>query len=223
MLWLNNFWHLENWEIQDLTNLDLFRNLPTIETERILLRKMSLKDAKDMFEYAQDSQASKYTGWYTHNSIQDTKLFLQYTINNYKNNQLSNWGIVQKAEQKFIGTAGFVDWNIEHAKAEIGYTLSRKYWGKGYMTEVVNAIIYFGFRTMMLNRIEARCVIENIASARVMEKVGMKYEGILRGCMFMKGKYRDLKMYSILKEEFSGKEYDSPIKISTRVCGFHPL
>lgn len=176
-----------------------------------------------MFEYAQDSQVSKYTGWYTHNSIQDTKLFLQYTINNYKNNQLSNWGIVHKAEQKFIGTAGFIDWNVEHAKAEIGYTLSRKYWGKGYMTEVVNAIIYFGFRTMMLNRIEARCVIENIASARVMEKVGMKYEGILRGCMFMKGKYRDLKIYSILKEEFSGKKYDSSIKISTRVCGFHPF
>ncbi|MDJ0515958.1 MAG: GNAT family protein [Trichodesmium sp. MO_231.B1] len=204
-----------------MKNLDIFSNLPTIETERILLRKMSLKDAKDMFEYAQDSQVSKYTGWYTHNSIQDTKLFLQYTINNYKNNEVSNWGIVHKAEQKLIGTAGFIDWNLEDARAEIGYTLSRKYWGKGYMTEVVNAIIYFGFRTMILNRIEARCVIENIASARVMEKVGMKYEGILRECMFIKGKYRDLKIYSILKEEFSAKKYDFPIKISTRVCGFH--
>jgi len=203
-----------------LTIHDIFSNLPTIETERIILRKMSLNDAKDMFEYAQDSEVSKYTGWYTHNSIQDTKLFLQYTINNYKNNHISNWGIVHKAEEKFIGTAGFIDWNIEHSRAEIGYTLSGKYWRKGYMTEVVNAIIYFGFTTMMLNRIEAKCVIENIASARVMEKVGMKYEGILRQCMFVKGKYRDLKIYSILKEEFSATKYDYPINISTRVCGF---
>jgi len=201
--------------------INLFSNLPTIETERIILRKMSLNDAKDMFEYAQDPTISKYTGWYPHNSIQDSKLFLRYTINSYKNNQVSNWGIVHKADQKFIGTAGFIDWNIEHARAEIGYTLSRKYWGKGYMTEVVNAIIYFGFRTMILNRIEARCIIENIASARVMEKVGMKYEGVLRECMFMKGKYRDLKIYSIIKEEFTAKKYDFPIKISTRVCGFH--
>ncbi len=204
-----------------MTNLDIFSNLPTIETERILLRKMSLNDAKDMFEYAQDSQVSKYITWYAHHSIQDSKLFLQDTINNYQNNQVSSWGIVHKAEQKFIGTAGFIDWNIEQARAEIGYTLSGKYWGKGYMTEVVNAIIYFGFTTMMLNRIEARCVIENIASARVMEKVGMKYEGILRQCMFIKGKYRDLKIYSILKDEFSAKKYDYPMKISTRVCGFH--
>ena len=76
---------------------------------------------------------------------------------------------------------------------------------------------------MILNRIEARCVIENIASARVMEKVGMKYEGILRKCIFMKGKYQDLKIYSILKEEFMAKKCDYPIKIFTRVCGFHQL
>ena len=203
--------------------INLFSNLPTIETKRILLRKMSLTDAKDMFEYAQDSQVSKYAGWNVHSSIQDSKLFLKHTINKYKKNHISSWGIVHKAEQKFIGTAGFTDWNLQHNYAEIGYTLSRKYWGKGYMTEVVNAIIYFGFRTMMLNRIEARCVIENIASARVMEKVGMKYEGILRQCMFMNGKYCNLKIYSILKEEFSGKQYDDSIKISTRVCGFHPF
>lgn len=185
---------------------DIFGNLPTIETDRIILRKMCLDDAEDMFEYASDREVSRYTAWYTHHVLEDSKLFLNYVINSYQNHQVSSWGIVQKADKKFIGTAGFMNWNVEHARGEIGYALSRKYWGKGYMTEVVNAIIYFGFRTMMLNRIEARCEIENIASARVMEKVGMKYEGILRQNMFMKGKYRDLKMYSILKEEFSEKK-----------------
>ncbi|MGB3512938.1 MAG: GNAT family protein [Microcoleaceae cyanobacterium] len=191
----------------------IFENLPTIETDRIILRKMCMDDAHDMFEYASDSEVSKYTGWYTHNVIEDTQLFLNHVINNYQNNQVSSWGIVHKVDKKFIGTAGFINWNIEHARAEIGYTLSQKYWGKGYMTEVVNAIIYFGFRNMMLNRIEAKCEIKNIASARVMEKVGMKYEGILRKYMFMKGKYSDLKIYSIIKDEFSYKKNQYLIKI----------
>ncbi|MDJ0554147.1 MAG: GNAT family protein [Microcoleaceae cyanobacterium MO_207.B10] len=193
----------------------LFANLPTIETDRIIIRKMCLNDADDMFEYASDPEVSKYTGWYTHYSIEDTKLFLHHVINSYLNNQVSSWGIVHKLDEKFIGTLGFIAWNIEHARGEIGYALSRKYWGKGYMTEVVNAIIYFGFSRMMLNRIEARCAIQNIASARVMEKVGMKYEGILRQHMFMKGKYRDLKIYSITKDEFSYKNSQSLIQIST--------
>ena len=64
----------------------------------------------------------------------------------------------------------------------------------------------FGFRTMELNRIEARCKIENIASARVMEEVGMRFEGILRQHMFAKGTYHDLKIYSILKEEWTNND-----------------
>ena len=168
---------------------------------------MCLDDAEDMFEYASDPEVSKYTGWYAHNALEDSKLFLNYVTNSYRNNQVSSWGVVHKVDKKFIGTAGFINWNVEHARAEIGYALARKYWGKGYMTEVVHAIIYFGFSRIMLNRIEARCEIKNIASARVMEKVGMKYEGILRQHMFMKGKYRDLKIYSITKDEFS---YQNP-------------
>jgi ribosomal-protein-alanine N-acetyltransferase len=91
---------------------------------------------------------------------------------------------------------------MTHSRAEIGYALSRRYWGEGYMSEAVNAVIEFGFREMLLNRIMARCEVNNIASARVMEKVGMQLEGILRQHLFVKGRYWDLKIYSILREEF---------------------
>ncbi len=70
------------------------------------------------------------------------------------------------------------------------------------MTEAVRAVIAFGFRTLQLNRIEARCEIKNIASARVMEKAGMKFEGILRQHAFYKGAFRNFKMYSILRKEW---------------------
>ena len=182
--------------------LDILADLPTIETERLLLRKITLNDASDMFEYASNPEVSEYTMWSTHVSIEDTKYFLKSLTKMYKKRELVDWGIVHKAEKKFIGTCGFVEWSMTHSRAEIGYALSARYWSEGYMSEAVNAIIEFGFREMLLNRVVGRCEVHNIASARVMEKVGMQFEGILRQQLFVKGKYWDLKIYSILREEF---------------------
>ncbi|MCC3423422.1 MAG: GNAT family N-acetyltransferase [Microcoleus sp. PH2017_01_SCD_O_A] len=182
--------------------LDILANLPIIETERLLLRKITLNDASDMFEYASNPEVSEYTMWSTHTSIEDTKYFLKSLTKMYKRKELVDWGIVHKAEKKFIGTCGYVEWSMTHSRAEIGYALSARYWREGYMSEAVNAIIEFGFREMLLNRIVGRCEVNNIASARVMEKVGMQLEGILRQQLFVKGRYWDLKIYSILREEF---------------------
>ncbi|MCC3418881.1 MULTISPECIES: GNAT family protein [unclassified Microcoleus] len=182
--------------------LDILANIPTIETERLLLRKITLNDASDMFEYASNPEVSEYTMWSTHTSIEDTKYFLKSLTKMYKRKELVDWGIVHKAEKKFIGTCGYVEWSMTHSRAEIGYALSARYWREGYMSEAVNAIIEFGFREMLLNRIVGRCEVNNIASARVMEKVGMQLEGILRQQLFVKGRYWDLKIYSLLREEF---------------------
>ncbi len=182
--------------------LDILAHLPTIETERLLLRKITLNDASDMFEYACNPEVSEYTMWSAHKSIEDTKYFLKSITKMYKRRELVDWGIVHKVEKKFIGTCGFVEWSMTHSRAEIGYALSRSYWGEGYMSEAVNAVIEFGFREMLLNRIEAKCKVSNIGSARVMEKVGMQLEGILRQHIFVKGEYWDLKIYSILRDDF---------------------
>ena len=186
---------------------DIFRNLKTLETERLILRKMTLEDAEDMFEYASDPDVAKYTTWDAHQSLKDSKFFLKIVVERYKNRQITDWGIVHKEDGKFIGTCGFAECHLFHSRAEIGYAISRKYWRQGYMSEAVNAIIKFGFQTMNLNRIEARCDVENIASARVMEKVGMQFEGILRQHIFTKGKYCDLKIYSILRQDFFWEQY----------------
>jgi ribosomal-protein-alanine N-acetyltransferase len=94
-----------------------------------------------------------------------------------------------------------VNYAPEHARAELGYVLSREHRGKGLMPEAVRAVIRFGFGRMELNRIQARCVAENTASARVMEKVGMTYEGTLRESEYIKGAFWDIKIYSILRRE----------------------
>lgn len=177
-------------------------NLPILETERLLLRCLNLNDAEDLFEYASDPEVSKYNTWTVHQSLADTKHFLNTVVERYQNYELADWGIVHKADKKLIGTCGLANWIQDQRRAEIGYALSRKYWGQGYMPEAVHSVIAFGFRMMKLNRVEGRCTISNTASARVMEKVGMKFEGVLRQHLFAKGSFYDVKMYSILKEEW---------------------
>ncbi len=181
---------------------DIFGNLPTLETDRLLLRKVKLEDAQDLFEFASDPEVTRFTTWTTHQSLQDSEDFLRSVLDKYARQTLADWGVVHKADAKLIGSCGFNTWLPPHTRAEVGYALSKQYWGRGLMTEAVQAAIDFGFRTMQLNRIQAVCNVENIASARVMEKVGMTYEGTLREYTFSKGHYSNLKMYSILRKEW---------------------
>lgn len=183
----------------------IFRSLPKLETERLILRKMTLDDAQDMFEYASDPEETKYTLWDYHKSIEDSVNFLKSAIQRYENMEVSEWGVVYKENNKFIGTCGYGWWRPAHNRAEIGYALSRKYWDRGLMTEAVKEAIKFGFEQMQLNRIEGTCFVENFASQRVLEKVGMTFEGILREQLLVKGIYRNLRLYSILRKEYDVK------------------
>jgi ribosomal-protein-alanine N-acetyltransferase len=181
---------------------EISKNLPTLETDRLILRKMTLDDAEAVFAYASDPEVTRYVIWDTHRSIEDSRAFLELTVQKYESGGEPDWGIVYKGDQRFVGTCGFTSWEVGHARAELGYVLSRRYWGRGLMSEAVRAMIAFGFERMGLNRIEARCIAENVASARVMEKAGMTHECTLRQREFLKGAYRDIKLYAILKSEY---------------------
>ncbi|RJE90515.1 N-acetyltransferase [Paenibacillus sp. 1011MAR3C5] len=174
--------------------------MPRLETERTILRKISLEDAADMFEYCSDDEVSQYTTWNSHQSIEDTRAFIQYILNKYDQQQLAPWGIEDKATGKFIGSCGYVDWVPNHARGELAYALSRSYWNRGYMTEIVKRLIEIGFEKMGLVRIEARCLTANIGSARVMEKSGLIYEGTMSKVVFCKGAHHDLKLYALVKD-----------------------
>lgn len=184
---------------------EVLKDLPTLETERLILRKMILNDAEAVFAYASNSEVSRYTLWETHRSIEDSRAFLEFATQKYENGGEPDWGIVYRGNGCLVGACGLVNWEAEHARAEVGFVLSREYWGRGLMSEAVRAILRFGFERMNLNRIEARCIAENAASARVMEKAGMVYEGTLRQREYIKGAYRDIKLYAILKKGFPGR------------------
>lgn len=182
---------------------DVFEDLPVLETERLVLRKLEMDDLEDIFEYARDPEVAKYTTWMAHTTPNDTSAFLNYVLDLYRNGEVAPWGVLH--ERKLVGTCGFVGWDLDHSRAEIGYALSRKYWGRGLMTEAVVRIISFGFRTMQLNRIQARCEAANVASVRVMEKAGMRFEGVLREHEYSKGRYLDIVMCSILRREWGNE------------------
>lgn len=182
---------------------EIFSNLPTLTTERLILRKITIEDIDDMYAYASNDEVSKYLTWETHRNITDTKDYIKLILNNYKNNKIAPWGIEHKETKKMIGSIDFVNWFPNDKVAEIGYVLSQDYWGKGLMTEAARELIAFGFEKMDLIRIQARCFTKNFGSERIMQKTGMTLEGIMRKAMFTKGAHQDIKLYSILKEEFT--------------------
>lgn len=184
---------------------DVFKNLPTLYTDRLILRKVTSNDVEAVFAYASDPEATRYVNWDRHRSIEDSKAFLEFALSKYESGGEPDWGIVYKGDHRFVGMCGFVGLEAEHARAELGYVLSREYWGRGLMPEAVRALIIFGFDRMNLNRIEARCISENAASARVMQKAGMTYEGTLRQREFIKGAHRDIEVYSILRGELRAR------------------
>ncbi|WP_137790216.1 GNAT family protein [Bacillus sp. E(2018)] len=184
---------------------NIFTNLPTLETGRLLLRKLTLEDAQDMFLYGSDAEVSRYVTWDVHQTLEDTKDFIRFVKSKYGKGELAPWGIVLKETNKLIGTIDFVSWQINHKTAEIGYVIAKNYWGQGIATEAGKEILNYGFKNMNLVRIQARCFIENGGSEGVMKKLGMKYEGTLRKAMFTKGEHRDLKVYAVLNEEFEVK------------------
>lgn len=183
-------------------NVDmLFAESPVFETERLLLRKLSTKDAEDYYTFASDPVVSVSTLWNRHESLEDTERYLQGVIEKYDRRQAYRWGIIYKPNHQLIGRTGFISWDVEHSRAEVGFALASTYWNQGIAYEATKEIVDYGFSRLSLNRIEGRCNVNNPGSARVMEKLGMKLEGILREQLKIKGQYMDQRMYAVLKKD----------------------
>ncbi len=179
-----------------------FSHLPILETPRLMLRKLNMADAEDVFEYCKDTEVARHVLWDAYTALSQSKTYVRYIIKLYKMDEPSSWAIVLKQTKKVIGTIGFTWINRDHASAEVGYSLSRAYWNNGYMSEALEAVIKEGFETIRLHRIEAQHETDNPSSGRVMQKVGMRFEGTLRGRLFNKGRYVDVSLYAILREDY---------------------
>lgn len=176
--------------------------MPEIETERLVLRRMRADDAEDMYEYASDPEVTRYLTWFPHPDSRYTRDYLEYLGTRYRVGDFFDWAITLKGSGKMIGTCGFTSFDYTNDSAEMGYVLNPKYRGQGIVPEALRALLDFGFSKLALHRAEARFIEGNEASRRVMEKVGMRFEGIKRGGMLIKGEYRDIGICAVLRDEF---------------------
>lgn len=181
-----------------------------INTDRLLLRRFAFDDAYDMFKnWANDCMVTKFLTWRPHNNIDVTKEILEQWVKEYENNDIYDWAIELKENGEVIGGISIVKLDENHYSCEIGYCMSRRYWGKGIMSESLKAVIDYLFSEVGFNRIVARHDTNNIASGKVMVKSGMKYEGTLRQVKLRDNKeFYDLAIYAILKDDWIKRKYD---------------
>lgn len=179
-----------------------FNNFPELQTERCFLRKATENDRYDIFDLYAQEDVVKYMPFTPFTSVEDAVDEMNWYLKIFKEQSGLRWMIEDRETHKVIGTCGFLNYEKEHHRAEIGYDLSPIYWGKGIMTEVVSCIMQFGLMNMALNKIEARVDPGNEASLRLMYKLGFHKEGVLRQHEFEKGRYVDLAVFSILKSEY---------------------
>lgn len=180
---------------------DFFVEQPTIVTERLLLRPIAMSDAQEIYAYCCRDEVTKFVRFETHKSLEETEAFIASILSNDERGMV--WTIVLPDSNKVVGTIGCHNIAIEHKKLEIGYALSNDYWNKGITTEAVAGLIKTIFEQTLINRIEALAMIANPASSKVMEKAGMKFEGVLREYAMMKGRLETMNMYAIIRSDIT--------------------
>lgn len=192
------------WYAENLENHPLATGPETIETERLVLRPLTDEDAESVFEYCSDPEVSKFTTWMSHKTLEDSKALIAYAKQNYQRSIPEPYAMTLKGQPRtVVGTVGWFWVSQSHKNIEIAYALSRSLWGQGLAYEASNAVIKSALKDHDIHRISSRCIAENVASARVMEKLGMKAEGTQRQAMFVKGRYVDIKTYAVLRSEFT--------------------
>ena len=172
------------------------------ETDRLILRKFEISDVGNVFDnYASKDNVTKYLSWKSHKTLEDSKAFLEnFIISSYESDDSYKWAIVLKETNEVIGCIDVVRVDRDKSKAELGWVLDDNHWGKGIMPEAGKVVLKYlideGFK-----RIEARHNIENEKSGRVMQKIGMQYEGTLRKyAKNNNGELVDMKIYAYIVE-----------------------
>jgi ribosomal-protein-alanine N-acetyltransferase len=173
-----------------------------LETNRLGLREFVESDWKTVLEYQNDPRYLRFYPW-KRRSEAEVRAFIQIFIEwqSYLHRNKYQFALTLKNSGQLIGNIGIRKENFSDHQAELGYEINPKFWGQGYASEAALAMRNFGFQKLGLHRIWAHCLEENTASRRVLEKVGMRLEGILREDEFFKERYWSTCMYAILINE----------------------
>ena len=179
-----------------------FSEFPKLTTERLVLRQVQHSDAADVLVSFGDYEVQKFNG-----PVLDLDGVHDMITNEmragYEKKKSLSWGITRRGEDRVMGMIGLWNWNKHHRRAMLGYDLARVYWGNGYATEGVTAVLNFAFTHMNLNRVEAYTIADNYGSVRMLERLGFVREGTRRRHSWEDdGTFHDSAIYALLCDEW---------------------
>lgn len=184
-----------------------------ITTPRLHLREFTFDDWPAVLAYQQDPLYLRYYEW-TERTATDAQAFVKMFLDFQAAQPRTKFqlAITLKETGQLIGNCGLRLKSADAIEADIGYELSPVHWGQGYATEAAQTVVNLGFTEFGLHRISSWCLADNVGSARVLEKVGMTWEGRLRENEVFKGRYWDTLLYAILEDEWREKVPEQSIR-----------
>ena len=178
-----------------------FSEFPEIKTSRLLLRKIVMPDAGEIFLLRSNEKVMRYIDRERAITVADAEIFIDRINSSLDLNEGITWAIALKEEpQTLIGSIGFWRLEKEHYRAEVGYMLNPLKWNKGIMKEALLTVLNFAFDEMKLHSIEAHINPENTASAKLLQATGFVQEAYFKENFFFKGVFRDTAIFSRLKK-----------------------
>ncbi|MCC5637156.1 GNAT family N-acetyltransferase [Nostoc sp. CHAB 5844] len=171
-----------------------FTSFPNLETERLVLRQETAEDALAVLRVLSDPAVTKFHDLDTFTKIEEAIAVIERRTKRFKIGSGIRWGIVLKQNNNLIGSCGLM-WNQQANSAEVGYELASAFWRQGIMTEALKSILEFGFHKVKLKSVVAEVMLENLASKKLLEKLGFQNRGVLKQHGFWKGEYHDLEQF----------------------------
>ena len=178
---------------------------PVLETDRLILRPITAADAPAVFLYASNPNLTRFTLFETHETLDDSLWFVSdYVRSRYASREPDPFGIVLKADpvRVVVGALGAHWASQPNGTMELGYSIAEPYWGRGLVAEAARAVVRYVFTEYAVERLQARVIVGNDASERVLRKLGFTREGVLRSAELRRGRYWDLAVYSLLRGEW---------------------
>jgi len=174
-----------------------------LEGDRLVLREFQPSDVEAVHAYAGDPLVTRYMAWGP-NELEETRAFVEQAMRLARDEPRMTYelAVTLRGTGELIGGIGLRVHSVEHRNGDIVYLLRRDRWGRGYAAEAARLLLHFGFDRLGLHRIWATCDPENAPSIRVLQKIGMQWEGRIRHQYLVRGRWRDSELYAILEDEW---------------------
>lgn len=185
-----------------LSEKEFFKKQKIYQTNRLKLRQFKVDDVDSMYTYTSNPNVAKYCSWPVYQTIEEAQKYIQFILTCYEKQVLAPWAIEIVETGEMIGAIDFVSWSDMHENVEVGYVIAEEHWGKGYVTEAFSKLIQIAFEEINVHRLTAKCCSVNQASASVMKKNGLFFEGKTRESFYKDQQFYDMDHYGMVRNDY---------------------